>query len=222
MKGIVTVIATFGVAVLSGCASITGTSNQSVSIQTLEQGGKEVTGAACELTNNKGEWFITTPGSTMISRSNDDMQVVCKKEGSEPGRAAVVSATKGSMFGNIIFGGGIGAIIDHNNGTAYEYPAFFQVMMGATTRIEPPSDSSQAQSQQPAPGAPSPDPNNQAARPMNAVVTSTTPSATAVQTVARTDMSKEEKLKELKRLHDGGLIDTNVYLEQQRKVLDAK
>ena len=88
-----------------GCASITGTTNQSVSIQTLEQGGREIPGAVCELSNNKGKWFITTPGSTVITRSNDDMQVLCNKAGLEPGRASVVSATKGSMWGNIVFGG---------------------------------------------------------------------------------------------------------------------
>lgn len=33
------------------------------------------------------------------------------------------------MFGNIIFGGGIGAIIDHNSGAAYEYPSVIQIVM---------------------------------------------------------------------------------------------
>jgi hypothetical protein len=119
-----------------GCSSITGTTNQSVSVQTLDGAGKELTAAACELNNNKGKWFITSPGSTTITRSNDDLIVLCKKEGNEPGRASVVSATKGSMFGNILFGGGIGAIIDHNNGSAYEYPAFFQVEMGRNKAID--------------------------------------------------------------------------------------
>ena len=50
-----------------------------MSVQTREQGGSEVTGAVCELTNNKGKWFVTTPGSVMIHKSNDDMQVVCKQ-----------------------------------------------------------------------------------------------------------------------------------------------
>ena len=121
---------------MSGCASITGTSIEAVSVQTVDQNAKEVTGSACELTNNKGKWFVTTPGSVSISRSNDDLQVLCKKENMGPGRASVVSATKGSMFGNIIFGGGIGAIIDHNNGTAYEYPPFFQVQMGSYKMID--------------------------------------------------------------------------------------
>ena len=128
----------------SGCASITGTTNQSVSVQTREQNGVEVTGASCELTNNKGKWFVTTPGSVMIHRSNDDMQVLCSKTGYDPGRAAVVSETKGSMVGNILLGGGIGAIVDHNNGSAYEYPNFIQILMGAFTKVEAPKAPSQS------------------------------------------------------------------------------
>lgn len=94
-------------------------------------------GAACELSNSKGKWFVSSPGSTTISRANDNLNVICQKDGMEPGRAAVVSATKGSMFGNIIFGGGIGAIIDHSNGSAYEYPNFVQVMMGLFKTLDP-------------------------------------------------------------------------------------
>lgn len=86
-------------------------------------------GATCELANKKGKWFVTTPGSVGISRSNDDMQVNCTKDGYAPGRQGVVSDTKGMMFGNIIFGGGIGAIVDHNSGAAYEYPASVQIVM---------------------------------------------------------------------------------------------
>lgn len=120
-----------------GCASVTGSPNQNVSIQTREVSGKEVKGASCELTNNKGKWFLTTPGSVGIHRSNDDLQVTCTRDDFEPGRLAVVSDTKGSMWGNIILGGGIGAIVDHNNGTAYEYPSFIQVVMGAFSKIGP-------------------------------------------------------------------------------------
>ena len=34
------------------------------------------------------------------------------------------------MFGNIILGGGIGAIIDHNKGTAYTYPQWIRLVVG--------------------------------------------------------------------------------------------
>jgi hypothetical protein len=122
----------------TGCSSITGTTGQSVSLQTRDKAGAEVPGAACELTNNKGKWFVTTPGSVQIRRSNDDMLVQCTKTGHETGQASVVSDTKGSMFGNIIFGGGIGAVIDHNTGSAYEYPTLIQVVMGLVTKVETP------------------------------------------------------------------------------------
>jgi hypothetical protein len=120
-------------ALSSGCASVTGTTNQSISVQTRDQGGKEIPGAACELANSKGKGFITSPGSVTVTRSNDDMQVLCSKQGFEPGRASAVSATKGSMFANILLGGGIGAVVDHNTGAAYEYPAFIQVLTGMLT-----------------------------------------------------------------------------------------
>jgi hypothetical protein len=119
---------------LSGCASITGTTGQSVSVETRQQ-SQQVSGANCELTNSKGKWFVTTPGSVQIRRSNDDLIVICTKDGLEPGRATVASETKGSMFGNILFGGGIGAIVDHNSGAAYEYPTLIQIMMGAIASI---------------------------------------------------------------------------------------
>jgi hypothetical protein len=120
--------------VLSGCASMTGTTGQSVSVETRQQ-AQQVSGANCELTNSKGKWYVTTPGSVQIRRSNDDLIVICTKEGLEPGRATVTSDTKGSMFGNILLGGGIGAIVDHNSGAAYEYPTLIQIMMGAIATI---------------------------------------------------------------------------------------
>ncbi len=105
-------------ALITGCASITGSTSQSVSVQTI-QGSQNVAGANCELSNSKGKWFVNTPGSIPIGRSNDDLQVICKKEGLNYGSTTVASDTKGSMFGNILLGGGIGAIVDHNSGAAY-------------------------------------------------------------------------------------------------------
>lgn len=122
---------------ITGCASITGTTGQSVSVQT-KSGDQLIAGANCELVNSKGRWFVTTPGSLPITRSNDDLQVTCKKDGMDQGVASVVSDTKLGMFGNIIFGGGIGAIIDHNTGAAYEYPTLVTVFMGEATTIKAP------------------------------------------------------------------------------------
>jgi hypothetical protein len=134
------VCAIFLVATFSGCASITGTTGQSISVETRLK-DKQIAGAACELTNSRGKWYLTTPGSTQIRRSNEELIVLCTKEGIESGRASVVSDTKGSMFGNILLGGGIGAIIDHSNGSAYEYPTLIQIMMGETITVGTPPES---------------------------------------------------------------------------------
>jgi len=174
--------------IASGCASITGSPNQSVSVQTREQTGAEVVGASCELTNDVGKWFVTTPGSVGIHKSNKDLQVSCKKSGFEPGRAAVVSDTKGAIFGNIIFGGGVGAIIDHNSGAAYEYPTVIDILMGSFTKIETPKNQSSQQDK---------------------------PQADQIAS----SQTNEEKLKELKRLYESGLISNEVYLNRQKEIL---
>lgn len=123
-------------ALITGCASVTGSPTQNMAVQTRDQTGDEIKGAKCTLSNNKGRWSLETPGFTTIQKSNQDMQVNCTKEGLEPGNQAVVSETLGSMFGNIIIGGGIGALIDHNSGAAYEYPSMVRVLMRAPNKKE--------------------------------------------------------------------------------------
>ena len=39
-------------------------------------------------------------------------------------------------WGNIIFGGGIGAIIDHNKGNGYNYPDQLPVVMGKAVVVD--------------------------------------------------------------------------------------
>jgi len=119
----------------TGCSTITGGgTTQSLSVQTFANDGREIDGAKCDMTNDEGTWFVVTPGSTVVRRSNKDLQVICKKPGVDVGSANVVSKTKGNMWGNLILGGGIGAVIDHNNGSAYDYPALIKVFMGRTNQ----------------------------------------------------------------------------------------
>jgi hypothetical protein len=120
-----------GLLMLNGCATISGSgSSQTISVQTFQADGAELEGAKCDMTNDEGTWFAISPGSTSVHRSNKDLQVLCRKTGVDIGSASVVSRTKGNMFGNILLGGGIGAIVDHNNGTAYEYPGLIKIFMG--------------------------------------------------------------------------------------------
>lgn len=135
----------------TGCASIVNGQNQSVSVEARTDNGP-VVGASCKLSNNKGTWFVTTPGSTTINRSYEDLAVRCDKENHDPGLASVKSSTKGMAFGNILFGGIIGAGVDMSTGAAYDYPGLITVLMGKTTVVAPPSqDPSGAPGQSKAP-----------------------------------------------------------------------
>ncbi|QOY95143.1 hypothetical protein IM543_04420 [Massilia sp. UMI-21] len=121
---------------LTGCASIVSGTSQIVSVETHQPSGK-VDGASCKLENEKGVYYVTTPGTVTVRRAYGDMTVRCEKPGMEAGIASIKSSTKGMAFGNVIFGGVIGAGVDVASGAAYDYPNLFQVMMGQTTNIGP-------------------------------------------------------------------------------------
>ncbi|MEZ0209441.1 MAG: hypothetical protein ACAH08_00705, partial [Methylophilus sp.] len=78
----------------------------------------------------RGEWSTKTPGSLVVHRSGQNLEVRCHKEHFATGFATLVSRANGGMWGNILFGGGIGAIVDHNKGTAYSYPDWVKVILG--------------------------------------------------------------------------------------------
>jgi len=200
---------------LSGCASVTGTPNQSVSVQARSSNGKEVKEAACDLINKRGTWFITTPGTVQIHRSNDDLQVTCRKEGFDNGRASVVSDTKGSMFGNILLGGGIGAVVDHNNGSAYEYPSFIQVTMGIDLLIGTPRDNAAESTNTIGSGASAPI-KKEKIKPEAQL--RNYDSMDTMQSSKK--QSQQEKLKQLKDFYEQNLISKEIYIERQRIILE--
>lgn len=122
-------------ALLSGCSTITQSEMQRLSI-TAAQDGTPVKDTDCSLTNDKGTWTLKAPGQVDVRKSGENLNVVCKKEGLVDGLLTAVSRAAGSMFGNIIFGGGIGALIDHNKGTGYDYPNNLPVQMGKAVTVD--------------------------------------------------------------------------------------
>ena len=177
----------------SGCATVTGSSSQSVTVKARQQSGVEVRGASCELTNDEGKWFVKTPGSTMIHRSNRSLDVECKKDGFSPGVTSIQSSTKPAMWGNILVGGVVGAVVDHSTGAGYKYPTLIQIVMTSLVALTNPERTASEQS---------------SARKDKASVTRTT-----------TIQSIEKRLGDLKGLYDEGLIGKEVYLDQQRSIL---
>lgn len=114
----------------SGCATITTDAGQSVRVETFTDQGEEIKGAQCRLQNDNGTFYVTTPGAVTVRKSSQDLHVKCSAAGQPDAQAAATSRVGAGMFGNIVLGGGIGALIDHGKGTAYNYPTWLQLVFG--------------------------------------------------------------------------------------------
>ena len=104
---------------IGGCASVLGETTQVVSVDT-----PGCPKAICTLTNDEGIYYIkSTPGTISLNKSYNDLTIVCEK-GDERATSVHVSSANGAVFGNIILGGGIGALVDGSSGAGFDYPAY--------------------------------------------------------------------------------------------------
>lgn len=117
-----------------GCSTITQSESQSLALTATYQGNP--VDPTCQLKNDKGSWESKAPANVTVRKSGEDLEVTCKKEGMPDGLLKAISRAAGSMFGNIIFGGGIGALIDHSKGTGYDYPDLLPVKMGEAVVVD--------------------------------------------------------------------------------------
>jgi hypothetical protein len=121
--------------ILSGCASVTGSKMQTLSVATFDDNG-EVECASCTIVNDKGTWRVpTTPGSIVIRKSYGDMVITCKKDGYKTGVATLVSTSNKGIWGNIILGGLVGYAVNASSGAGFNYPTDVHVKMGENITI---------------------------------------------------------------------------------------
>ena len=110
---------------LSGCATLTKSSSQSVTINT------KPSGAECTL-EREGQLIAVvnpTPGTISVEKDKDVIRVVCKKEGFLDNAGELASKFEAMTFGNIIFGGIIGVGVDAASGAMHEYPPLLTITL---------------------------------------------------------------------------------------------
>lgn len=112
---------------LTGCASITGSKNQPVSVNATCD-GQPVTEVNCTLMNDKGSWYVKTPGSVMIQKAYGDLAVDCKK-GDSAASTKFKSNSNSGVWGNILAGGIIGYAVDASSGAGFDYPSTMTVAL---------------------------------------------------------------------------------------------
>lgn len=93
---------------LGGCATVINGTNTNYETQTNPEGADIVflNGLSC-----------TTPCDVELRRGSDT-RVDITKDGYEPVYVLIQSRLGGSTFGNVILGGGIGAVVDGSNGAS--------------------------------------------------------------------------------------------------------
>ncbi|MFN7155773.1 MAG: hypothetical protein ACK4OE_19020 [Acidovorax sp.] len=101
-----------------------------VRVETKQKSGAEVAAADCVATNDYGSTSFKSGTTQALRRSSQDMTVVCTVVGEEPANGRLISRPNAALAGNILVGGVIGAVVDHNRGTAYTYPTWVELVFG--------------------------------------------------------------------------------------------
>ncbi len=114
---------------LSGCATITDSTQQEVEVRTVLD-HREVGGIGCVLSNKNGRWFVTTPGRVLVRKSDDALTFDCSKQGVGSSVENVASQYgTGKMIGNAVISGGLGYYMDRRSGAGFDYPSVVTVLM---------------------------------------------------------------------------------------------
>lgn len=121
---------------LSGCASLTSSPMQTISVSTENEKGEAIKEAKCSLKNERGAWHVSTPNTVSVRKASGNLVIECRKKGYSTGNLQAVSRASPAMYGNLFLGGPIGAAIDHGTGKAYLYPTSLPVIMGRSVTID--------------------------------------------------------------------------------------
>jgi hypothetical protein len=123
-------------AVLPGCATITTAPTQQIAVTVQNEKGERIDKVSCVARSDKGNWRVDAPGVVVVVRSAEDLVVDCRTEGQPVGFVRAISRVHGAIFGNILIGGVIGALVDHSTGAGYEYPDTLPVRLGASIVVD--------------------------------------------------------------------------------------
>lgn len=126
-----TALAAAALLALSGCATISGSPTQAISITAVDAAGQPVNGMRCRLANGKADYFGSTPMyDVQVLRSGSDLEIECRR-GAQVARATAY-ARSAALDGTLLLpGGGAAALIDRLSGYAYAYPRMMLLRVGA-------------------------------------------------------------------------------------------
>jgi len=122
-------LAAAAVALVGGCATVTGTPTQPVSVHTVDALGRPVEGMRCRLVNSAADYVGTTPMFDLqVRRSASDLRIECRR-GALLAHGTAVSRGSG-LVAAMLPGGTAAMLVDHLSGYRYSYPSTLRLRVG--------------------------------------------------------------------------------------------
>lgn len=122
----------------AGCATMTGSPTQMISVQTLDAQGQQVRGMRCRVVNGSAEYLGDSPLMDMqVRRSSSDLDIECR-QGPLVARGRAISRSGAASMARaaLMPGGSAGAVVDHVSGYGYSYPRLIQLRVGETLVVD--------------------------------------------------------------------------------------
>jgi len=120
----------------TGCATITGSSTQTIDLTTVDARDRPVRGMTCTLTHGPGSYVVDSPVTALeVKRSSTDLEIECRR-GSQLAKGTVVSHGESAMAHSFIPGGSIATLVDFATGAMYTYPSPLRLKIGQHLRFE--------------------------------------------------------------------------------------
>ena len=107
---------------LVACSSIVNESHVPINLSFSDNSGGQ-----CLLRNKRESYNTAIPASILVRRSDDPLIYDCTTTDGRKANGSINSKVGQTMAGNIILGGGIGAIVDANNDMHRKYPDAFVI-----------------------------------------------------------------------------------------------
>lgn len=130
--------AVLGIAALAGCATMTESDEQYVVMMTVLD-HQQVAGIGCVLSNDRGRWFVTSPGRVQIRKSTQPLTVDCRKD-DVSAHDEIGPHQNASRWGNILLTAGAGQLIDRQTGAGFDYPQTLTVILRRAARRDGPAE----------------------------------------------------------------------------------
>lgn len=108
-----------------GCASVLSGDEQGILIAVTCK--NRVIETYCTAENSKGKWFFNAPEYKMIKRDSAPLTVTCSSGSIGDYAYKVNSSLNLAAAGNVVSGGLIGAAVDLNTSSIWNYPAEIKI-----------------------------------------------------------------------------------------------